>query len=59
MKFLTKEHQDSYEDAKICYICTEKFENKSETDPEILKKADALCRPPWLTGKENFRFQMI
>ena len=28
LKLLTKELQDSYENAKICYICTEKFENK-------------------------------
>ena len=29
MKFLTKEQQESYENAKICYICQEKFENKN------------------------------
>ena len=28
MKLLTKEHKESYENAKICYICKEKFENK-------------------------------
>ena len=28
MKLLTKEQQDSYENAKICCICKEKFENK-------------------------------
>ena len=28
MKFLTKEQQESYENAKICYICKEKSENK-------------------------------
>ena len=28
MKSLTKELQESYEHAKICYICKEKFENK-------------------------------
>ena len=28
MKLLTKERQESYENAKICYICKEKFENK-------------------------------
>ena len=28
MKLLTKELQESYENAKICYICKEKFENK-------------------------------
>ena len=25
MKLLTKEQQESYENAKICYICREKF----------------------------------
>ena len=28
MKLLTKEQQKSYENAKICNICKEKFENK-------------------------------
>ena len=28
MKILIKERKDSYENAKICYICKEKFENK-------------------------------
>ena len=28
MKLLTKEHQESYENAKICYICNENIKNK-------------------------------
>ena len=28
MKLLTKEKQESYENAQICNICKEKFENK-------------------------------
>ena len=28
MKLLTKEQQESYENAKICDICKEKLENK-------------------------------
>ena len=28
MKLLTKEQQESYENAKICYICKEKCKNK-------------------------------
>ena len=28
MKLLTKEHHESYENAKICYACKEKLENK-------------------------------
>ena len=27
LKILTKEQQESYEKAKICYVCKEKFEN--------------------------------
>ena len=32
MKLLTTEQQESYENAKICYICKEKFRNKSLKD---------------------------
>ena len=28
MKLLTKMHKESNENAKICYICKENFENK-------------------------------
>ena len=28
MKLLTKGQQESYKNAKICYICKEKFENE-------------------------------
>ena len=28
MKLLTKEQQEPYKNAKICYICKEKIENK-------------------------------
>ena len=28
MKLLSKKQQDSYENAKICYMCEGKFENK-------------------------------
>ena len=28
MKLLTKEQQESYENAKVCYICEEKIEYK-------------------------------
>ena len=27
MKLLTKDHQESYANSKICYICKEKFKN--------------------------------
>ena len=32
MKLLTKEHQESYENAKSCYIGKEKFENRYVKD---------------------------
>ena len=32
MKLLTKEQQKSYENAKICYICRGKFDNKYVKD---------------------------
>ena len=37
MKLLTKEHHESYENAKICYICNEKFKNKYLKDEKIVK----------------------
>ena len=37
MKLLTKEQQESYENAKICYICKEKFENEYLKDKKSRK----------------------
>ena len=37
MNLLTKEQQQSYENAKIYYIYKEKFENKYEKDKNIVK----------------------
>ena len=37
MKLLTKEQQESYENAKICYICREKFGNKYVKDKKYRK----------------------
>ena len=39
-KLLTKEMQQSYENAKICGICKEKFENKFLKDEKYLKLRD-------------------
>ena len=36
-KLLMKEQQESYENAKNCFICKEKFENKYLKDQNILK----------------------
>ena len=40
MKLLTKEHQESYENAKTCYICKEKIENKYLKDRKYRKVRD-------------------
>ena len=40
MKLLTKEQQESYENANICYICKEKFENKYSEDKKYCKVRD-------------------
>ena len=37
MKLLTKEQWESYENAKICNICKEKFENKYLKEKNIVK----------------------
>ena len=37
MKILIKERKHSYENAKICYICKEKFENKYLRVKKIVK----------------------
>ena len=40
MTSLTKEQQESYENAEICYICKEKFENKYVKDKNCRKVRD-------------------
>ena len=40
MKLLTEEQQESNENAKICYICKEKFENKYLKDKKQCKVKD-------------------
>ena len=40
MKLLTKEQQESYENAKISHICKEKFENKYLKDKKYRKVRD-------------------
>ena len=37
MKLLTKEQHESNENAKICYICKEKFKNKYLKDKKYRK----------------------
>ena len=40
MKLVTKDQQESYEIAKICYICKEKFETKYLKDKKYRKVRD-------------------
>ena len=40
MNLLTKEQKESNENAKICYICTEKLENKYVNDKKYGKVRD-------------------
>ena len=43
MKLLTKQQQESYENAKFCYICKEKFENKHAKDKTCCNVIDHYC----------------
>ena len=40
MKLLTNEQQKSYENAKTCYICKERFEDKYAKDKKYISKLD-------------------
>ena len=40
MKLSTKESQESYENAKLCYICKEKIENQYLKDKIFCKVRD-------------------
>ena len=40
MKWLTKKQQESYENAKICYICKEKLKDKYPADKKYFKVRD-------------------
>ena len=40
MKLLTKEQQESYKNAKICYICKEQFRNKYVKDKKYPQVRD-------------------
>ena len=46
MRLLTKEQQQSYENAKICYIFNKKFENKYLKDKVYYKVRDN-CHYTW------------
>ena len=40
MKLLTKEHQESYENAKFSYVCKEKYDDKYAKDKKYHKVRD-------------------
>ena len=42
MKLLTQEQQESCENAQICYICKEKFENKYVKDKKYCTVRDSV-----------------
>ena len=67
MKLLTKEHQESYENAKVCYINKEKFEKKYVKDKKYRKVRDhchytrqyrgaahIICNLKYSVGKKNY-----
>ena len=43
IKLLTKEQQESYENAKICYVCHEKFKNKYLKDKKNIVKLEIIA----------------
>ena len=49
-KMFTKKQQESYENAKICYICTEKLENKYLKDKKYRKVRDQCHYTEEFTG---------
>ena len=72
MKLLTKEQQESYENAKICYICIEKFENKYLKDKKYRKVRDhchytrehrcaaySICNLKYSVSKKFLQFFMM
>ena len=69
MKLSTKEQQKSYENAKICNICKEKFENKYLKDKkyckvrdhchyrgEYRKAAHSICNLEYSVPKNSYSF---
>ena len=58
MKLLTKEQQESYENAKICYICKEKFENKYLEDKKYRKVRDHCHYTGEYRGENTEKYMM-
>ena len=56
MKVLTKEQQESYENAKISYICKEKSENKHFKDKKYSKVRDYFYSTREYRGAEHSKF---
>ena len=58
MKFLTKEQHELYENAKTCYICEEKFENKFQKDKKYYKIRDHCHYAGQYRGSANSIFNL-
>ena len=52
MKLLTKEQQESNQNAKICYICKEKFENKYVKNKKYRGAAHSICNLKYSVSKK-------
>ena len=72
MKLLRKEQPESYENARICYICREKFEKKYFVDKKYYKVRDhchctgkyrgaaySICNLKYSVQKKNLKFFTI
>ena len=60
MKLLTKQQQESYENANNCYVCKEKFENKYLRDKryrhytgEYIGAVHSICNLKYSVPKKN------
>ena len=58
MKLLTKEQQESYENANTCYICKGKFENKYLKDKKYHKIRDHCYDTEEYRGAVHNRYNL-
>ena len=56
MKLLTNKQQKSQENAKICYICEEKFEDQHGKDKKYLKVRDHCHYTGEYRGAYNLKY---
>ena len=53
MNFLTNEKQKSYQNAEVCYICKEQFEDKQAKDKHYCKVRDHCHYPGEYRGAKH------